>query len=88
MLLHAAAGGVGLAALQVLQATGCTPIATAGSPAKRTYIRRLGPAHALNSRDASFAEGVAILGGAHALLNSMTTPGLIAASLSGEQIEK
>ena len=84
VLLHAAAGGVGLAALQVLRTSGCIPIATAGSPSKRAAVRRLGCAHALNSRDASFAEGVATLGGAHALLNSMTTPGLIAASLSGE----
>ncbi len=47
-------------------------------------LRGLGHAHALNSRDASYAEGVAVLGGAQALLNSMTSPGLIAASLSGE----
>ncbi|KAK9863861.1 hypothetical protein WJX84_009188, partial [Apatococcus fuscideae] len=83
VLLHAAAGGVGLAAMQVLQSRGCIPIATAGSPSKRAAVRRLGCHHALNSRDASFAEGVAMLGGASALLNSMTTPGLIAASLSG-----
>lgn len=84
VLLHAAAGGVGLAAMQVLQTSGCIPIGTAGSPSKRAIVRALGCAHALNSRDASFAEGVAVLGGAQALLNSMTTPGLIAASLSGE----
>ena len=83
LLLHAAAGGVGLAALQVLQASGCIPIATAGSPAKRSVIRQMGHAHVLNSRDASFVEDIALLGGAQALLNSMTTPGLIAASLSG-----
>ena len=83
VLMHAAAGGVGLAAMQVLQTFGCIPICTAGSPSKRAIVRRLGCAHALNSRDASFAEGVAMLGGVQALLNSMTTPGLIAASLSG-----
>lgn len=83
VLLHAAAGGVGLAAMQVLQTNGCIAVGTAGSPSKRAIVRRLGCAHALNSRNSSFAEGVAMLGGVQALLNSMTTPGLIAASLSG-----
>lgn len=83
VVLHAAAGGVGLAAMQALQTNGCIPIGTAGSPSKCAIVRALGCAHVLNSRDASFAEGIAMLGGAQALLNSMTTPGLIAASLSG-----
>lgn len=40
VLVHAAAGGVGLAALQTLAAMGVSlPLATAGSPAKRALLR-------------------------------------------------
>ena len=39
VLIHAAAGGVGLAAIQLLQELRSIVIATAGSPSKRSMIR-------------------------------------------------
>lgn len=42
VLVHAAAGGVGLAAVQVAKALGCTVIATAGSARKRDVAKRFG----------------------------------------------
>ncbi|PNH02167.1 Erythronolide synthase, modules 3 and 4, partial [Tetrabaena socialis] len=41
VLLHGAAGGVGLASLQVVRALGGEVVATAGSPSKRALLRRL-----------------------------------------------
>src|SRR5512140_2008296 len=42
ILIHAAAGGVGLAAVQLAQRAGAEIFATAGSPEKRAYLRTLG----------------------------------------------
>ena len=42
VLVHAAAGGVGLSAVQVAKAIGCKVIATAGSERKREIARRFG----------------------------------------------
>ena len=58
VLIHAAAGGVGLAALQLARAAGATVIATAGSPAKREYLAGLGVTHSFDSRSSSFAADV------------------------------
>jgi NADPH:quinone reductase-like Zn-dependent oxidoreductase len=82
VLVHAAAGGVGLAALQLVQAIGAEPIATAGSPSKRSLLRSLGVAHVVNSRDLTCFEGIARLGGVDVVLNSLTSPGMVGGSLS------
>jgi NADPH:quinone reductase-like Zn-dependent oxidoreductase len=74
VLLHAGAGGVGLAALQVAHALGARVIATAGSPSKRTLLRSRGVHAVLGSRDAGFASAV--------VLNSLTSPGMVAGSLA------
>lgn len=58
VLIHAAAGGVGLAAIQVAQAAGLTIYATAGSEEKRELLRSLGVAHVMDSRSLSFAREV------------------------------
>ncbi|MGI5519999.1 type I polyketide synthase [Micromonospora sp. CA-259024] len=58
VLVHSAAGGVGLAAVQVVQALGGTVIATAGSQAKRDHLRALGVVDVFDSRDLSWADGV------------------------------
>jgi len=58
VLIHAAAGGVGLAALQLAQRAKAEVIATAGSPRKRAYLRRLGVKHVFDSRSLDFADGV------------------------------
>ena len=56
--MHAAAGGVGMAAVQLAQRAGATVFATAGSPAKRALLRTLGVAHVFDSRSAGFADEV------------------------------
>lgn len=42
MLIHAAAGGLGLMAVQIAKAVGCRVIATAGSREKLDVARRFG----------------------------------------------
>jgi amino acid adenylation domain-containing protein len=54
-LLHAASGGVGLAALQIARAAGATVLATAGSPEKRAYLQGLGVDCVADSRSVAFA---------------------------------
>ena len=61
VLVHAAAGGVGLAAIQLAGALGATVFATAGSPAKRRLLRRLGARFVASSRDLSFADELAVV---------------------------
>lgn len=82
VLVHAAAGGVGLAAIQLLQAAGATVIATAGSPQKRAVLHKLGVQHVVSSRHTQFVAEVTQLGGADVVLNSLTSSGLVAASLA------
>lgn len=81
VLIHAAAGGVGLAAIQYAKHRGATVIATAGSDLKRAFLRLAGADHVLDSRSLGFADAVrAITGGAgvDVVLNS----------LSGEAMEQ
>ena len=58
VLIHAAAGGVGLAAVQLAQRLGAEVIATAGSAAKRAALAALGVDHVFDSRSLDFADGV------------------------------
>jgi acyl transferase domain-containing protein/SAM-dependent methyltransferase/acyl carrier protein len=58
ILIHAAAGGVGLAAVQLAQDIGAEIFATAGSPEKRRYLRSLGVRHVMDSRSQNFADQV------------------------------
>ena len=82
VLVHAATGGVGLAAIQMLQAAGATVIATAGSSKKRAVLRKLGVQHVISSRQTQFVAEVAHLGGVDVVLNSLTSSGMVAASLA------
>ena len=50
VLIHAAAGGVGLSAVQLAQQAGAEIFATAGSPEKRAYLESLGVKHIFDSR--------------------------------------
>ncbi len=61
VLVHAAAGGVGLAAVQVAKALGATVIATAGTARKREVARAFGADHAVDYRDAAWPERVRAL---------------------------
>jgi len=49
VLIHSAAGGVGLAAIQIAKTRGCTLIGTA-SPGKHDFLRQQGVAHPVDSR--------------------------------------
>jgi NADPH:quinone reductase-like Zn-dependent oxidoreductase/acyl carrier protein len=75
VLIHAATGGVGLAALALAQRAGAEVLATAGTPEKRAYLRSLGVAHVFDSRSFDFADQVlaATEGqGVRLVLNSLT----------------
>ena len=58
VLIHAAAGGVGQAAVQIAQYVGAEVFATAGSPEKREFLAALGVAHVMDSRALTFADGI------------------------------
>lgn len=58
VLIHAGAGGVGLAALQIARRAGAEIFATAGSPAKRAYLTGLGVRHVMDSRSLRFADEI------------------------------
>ncbi len=81
VLIHAGAGGVGMAAIQVARWLGATIFATAGSPEKRAMLLDLGVARVWDSRSLEFVDGVreATQGrGVDVVLNS----------LSGEAMER
>jgi acyl transferase domain-containing protein len=58
VLVHAAAGGVGLAAMRLALRAGVEVFATAGSEEKRAFVRREGATLVLDSRSAGFAEPI------------------------------
>jgi phthiocerol/phenolphthiocerol synthesis type-I polyketide synthase C len=80
VLIHGAAGGVGLAALQVARWRGAKVIATAGTEEKRRMLELLGADHVLSSRSLEFVDQVRALApdGIDVVLNS----------LSGEAMER
>ena len=83
VLIHTASGGVGLAAIQLAQAAGAVVFATASAP-KQDYLRSLGIEHVFNSRSTEFGQQImeATNGlGVTVVLNSLTGPGFIEASL-------
>ncbi|MDQ0512525.1 type I polyketide synthase [Ancylobacter amanitiformis] len=76
VLIHGAAGGVGLAALQIARARGARIIATAGSPEKRALARLFGADVVHDSRDTAFAAQIAAEGGCDVVLNSLAGRGM------------
>ncbi|MFH5924951.1 type I polyketide synthase [Roseomonas xinghualingensis] len=58
VLVHGGAGAVGLAALQVARAAGAEVAMTAGTEAKRAFLRAAGAALVLDSRDAGFDDAL------------------------------
>lgn len=58
ILIHGAAGGAGLAAIQIANLLGLEVYATAGSNTKRALLRRLGVKHVYNSRSLAFADEI------------------------------
>ncbi len=84
VLIHAGAGGVGLAAIQLAHAAGAEVFATASAP-KQAYLHSLGVKHVFDSRQTKFGQEIleATGGeGVHVVLNSLTGEGFIEASLS------
>ncbi|MDD5274053.1 MAG: SDR family NAD(P)-dependent oxidoreductase, partial [Methylovulum sp.] len=58
VLIHGAAGGVGIAAIQVAHWLGADVYATVGSDEKRDFLHLLGIEHIYDSRSLSFAEEI------------------------------
>jgi acyl transferase domain-containing protein/NADPH:quinone reductase-like Zn-dependent oxidoreductase/acyl carrier protein len=82
VLVTAGAGGVGLAAGQVLSGAGARVVATAGSPSKRALLRGAGVEVVVGSRDSGFTGPLALLGGCDVVLNSLTSPGMVGGGLA------
>jgi acyl transferase domain-containing protein len=80
-LIHAATGGVGLAAVQLAQRAGVEIFATAGSLEKRAYLASLGVPHIMDSRSLDFAEEIMKITAGHGV-------DLVLNSLAGEFIPK
>jgi acyl transferase domain-containing protein/acyl carrier protein len=75
VLIHAATGGVGLAAIQVARVAGAKIIATAGTEEKRNYLKELGIELVFDSRSTEFAELIRAeksVEGVDVILNSLT----------------
>jgi len=81
VLIHSAAGGVGLSAIQIAQCTGAEIFVTAGTPEKREFLRSQRIARIMDSRSLDFVEEV---------LKSTGGEGVdvILNSLAGEAIPK
>lgn len=58
VLIHAAAGGVGTALVQIAKWKGCEVFGTAGSEKKMEYLRSLGVDHPINYREVNFEEEI------------------------------
>ena len=77
VLIHAAAGGVGVAAIQLALRAGAEIFATAGSEVKRAKLRALGVHHVLDSRHDGFDAEILRLTdgkGVDVVLNSLSGP--------------
>ncbi|MFE0025660.1 quinone oxidoreductase-like protein 1 [Amycolatopsis sp. NPDC059021] len=75
VLIHSAAGGVGLAAIQVARLVGARVVATAGTERKRAALRGLGITHVFDSRSGQWSEQVRSATrerGVDVVLNSLT----------------
>jgi acyl transferase domain-containing protein/acyl carrier protein len=81
VLIHAAAGGVGLAAIQIARLAGAEVFATAGSDEKRELLRAMGVPHVMSSRNLEFAGKILELTGGQGV-------DVVLNSLAGEFIPK
>ncbi|MBP7569534.1 MAG: SDR family NAD(P)-dependent oxidoreductase, partial [Acidobacteria bacterium] len=79
LLVHSAAGGVGLAAVQLARAAGVEVLATAGTTAKREWLRSLGATFTADSHALGFADEVMEFTGGEGVdlvLNSLAGPAI------------
>ena len=84
VLIHAAAGGTGMAAVQIAQQAGAEVFATA-SPPKWEALRQMGVKHIMNSRTVEFGDQVMAITqgqGVDIVLNSLTSGEFINKSMS------
>ncbi|WP_024806379.1 type I polyketide synthase [Nocardia sp. BMG51109] len=81
VLIHAATGGVGLAAIQIARRIGAEIYATAGSEEKRNHLRRMGIEHVMDSRSLAFAREIVDATGG-------TGVDVVLNSLSGEAVSR
>lgn len=58
VLIHAAAGGVGTALVQLAKLKGCEIFGTAGSDEKLAYLKRIGVDHPINYRTQDFVDEI------------------------------
>jgi len=75
VLIHGAAGGVGIAAIQLAKQLGAVVFATAGSDEKRDFLRLLGADHIFDSRSLAFADQIMAVTqgqGVDVVLNSLS----------------
>ena len=89
VLIHAAAGGIGLMAMQLASSAGAEVLVTAGSASKRGALRRLGATHAACSRSVTFVTEltqacscIAALDAAHVLFKLLVGAGAYANRIS------
>jgi len=83
VLVHAASGGVGLAAIQLARHLGAVVFATA-SAHKQATLREMGVAHVYDSRTTDFADQILADtdgAGVDVVLNSLTNEGFIEATV-------
>jgi len=75
VLVHAAAGGVGLAAMRLARRAGATIFATAGAPEKQALVKAEGASLVFSSRHADFADAILAATGGEGVdlvINSLT----------------
>lgn len=81
VLIHGAAGGVGIAAIQLCKWLGAEIYATAGSDEKRDFLRLLGVDHIHDSRSLSYADEILLQTGGKGV-------DVVLNSLAGEAINR
>lgn len=81
VLIHGAAGGVGIAAIQLARHFGAEIFATAGSEEKRDFVHLLGTDHVFDSRNLAFADDILAATGGQGV-------DVVLNSLAGEAIRR
>ena len=81
VLIHAAAGGVGVACVRLAQRAGAEIYATAGGPEKHAFLKSLGVRHVMSSRSLDFADEIMRLTNGEGV-------DIVMNSLAGDFIEK
>ena len=81
ILIQGAAGGVGIAAMQIARHLGAEIFATAGSDEKRDFLRLMGADHVFDSRSLAFTDQIMALTGGRGV-------DVVLNSLAGEAVNR